>query len=169
MVGSGSCFPPLRPSRRLAPQHQLARRTGATALAEMPCAAAKDVAKPTARTAQTVAVGVVTGVVKAAVGAAVAAGVASGVRNASASITRANPRVRKAPTAAISTHLLLYLQRRRRVQSGRHAAPNAGNAAAANGAPSAIGGLRKLAKPKGLVGPKPNVPITRLPTSQAPW
>ena len=170
MAGSGSCFPPLRPNRRQAlQQHQLARRTGATALAEMPCAAAKDVAKPTARTAQTVAVGVVTGVVKAAVGAAVAAGVASGVRNASASITRANPRVRKAPTAAISTHLLLYLQRRRRVQSGRHAAPNAGNAAAANGAPSAIGGLRKLAKPKGLVGPKPNAPITRLPTPQAPW
>ena len=135
----------------------------------MPRAAVKGAAKPTARTAQTVAVGVVTGVVKAAVGAAVAAGVASGVSNASASITRANPRVRKAPTAAISTHLLLYLQRRRRVQSGHHAAPNAGNAAEANGAPSEIAGLRKPAKPKGLVGPKPNAPINKLPTLQAPW
>ena len=143
----------------------------------MPRAAAKGVAKPTARTAQTVAVGVVTvvvkvvvtGVVRAAVDVAVAAGVARGVRNASASITRANPRVQKAPTAASSTHLLPYLQRRRRVQSGHHAAPNAGNAAAGNGAPSAIAGLRKPAKPKGLVGPKPNAPITRLPTPQAPW
>ncbi len=143
----------------------------------MPRAAAKGVAKPTARTAQTVAVGVVkvvvtvvvTGVVRAAVGAAVAAGVASGVRNASASITRADPRVQKAPTAASSTHLLPYLQRRRRVQSGHHAALNEGNAAGANGAPSAIAGLRKPAKPKGLVGPKPNAPITRLPTPQAPW
>ena len=139
----------------------------------MPRAAAKGVAKPTARTAQTVAVVVVKVVVKvvvrAAVDVAVAAGVASGVRNASASITRANPRVQKAPTAASSTHLLPYLQRRRRVQSGHHAAPNAGNAAAGNGAPSAIAGLRKLAKPKGLAGPKPNAPITRLPTPQAPW
>ena len=130
----------------------------------MPRAAAKGVAKPTARTAQTVAVVVV----RAAVDVAVAAGVASGVRNASASITRANPRVQKAPTAASSTHLLPYLQRRRRVQSGHHAAPNAGNAAAGNGAPSAIAGLRKLAKPKGLAGQKPNAPITRLPTPQEP-
>ena len=130
----------------------------------MPRAAAKGVAKPTARTAQTVAVVVV----RAAVDVAVAAGVASGVRNASASITRANPRVQKAPTAASSTHLLPYLQRRRRVQSGHHAALNEGNAAGANDVQSAIAGLRKLAKPKGLAGQKPNAPITRLPTPQEP-
>jgi hypothetical protein len=135
----------------------------------MPRAAVKGAAKPTARTAQTVAVDVVKVVVRAVVDVAVAAGVASGVRNASASITKANPRVRKAPTPAISTHLLPHLQRRRRVQSGHHAAPNAGNAAEANGAPSAIAGLRMPAKPKGLVGPKPNAPINKLPTLQAPW
>ena len=139
----------------------------------MPRAAVKGAAKPTARTAQTVAVDVVKVVVKvvvrAVVDVAVAAGVASGVRNASASITKANPRVRKAPTPAISTYLLPHLQRRRRVQSGHHAAPNAGNAAEANGAPSEIAGLRKPAKPKGLLGPKPNAPINKLPTLKAPW
>ncbi|NBY27442.1 MAG: hypothetical protein EBQ71_10405 [Betaproteobacteria bacterium] len=55
------------------------------------------------------------------------------------------------------------------MQSGHHAALNEGNAAGANGAPSAIGGLRKPEKPKGLAGPKPYAPITRLPTPQAPW
>lgn len=132
-------------------------------------AAVKGAAKPAARTEQTVAVVVVkvaVRAVKAAVDAAVAAGVASGARNASASITRANQRDQKAPTAAISTHLLRYLQRRRRVQSGHHAAPNAGNAAGANDAPSAIAGLRKPAKPKGLAGQKPIAPITRLPIPQ---